>query len=29
MWEESDGGGGAGEMKERKTKADVVGYHQE
>ena len=27
--EESDGDGGAGEKKERKTKADVVGKHQE
>ena len=25
----SDGDGGAGEQKERKTKAKVVGYHQE
>ena len=27
--QESDGDGGAGETKERKTKADVVGQHQE
>ena len=27
--EESDGDGGAGEKKERKTKAGVVGQHQE
>ena len=26
---ESDGDGGAGEKKERKTKAEVVGQHQE
>ena len=25
----SDGDGGAGEKKESKTKAEVVGYHQE
>ena len=28
-WQESDGDGGAGEKKERKTKAEVVGYNQE
>ena len=27
--QESDGDGGAGEKKERKTKAEVVGCHQE
>ena len=27
--QESDGDGGAGEKKERKTKAEVVGWHQE
>ena len=27
--QESDGDGGAGEKKERKTKAEVVGKHQE
>ena len=27
--QESDGDGGAGEKKERKTKAEVVGQHQE
>ena len=27
--EESDGDGGAGEKKERKTKAEVDGYHRE
>ena len=27
--EESDGDGGAREKKERKTKAEVAGYHQE
>ena len=27
--QESDGDGGAGEKKERKTKAEVDGYHRE
>ena len=27
--QESDGDGGAGEKKERKTKAELVGWHQE